>query len=369
MYSFEIDCPNEGLGRVMQALKSEGITSDSRNGPVIRFPKPVCLEYLNPRRRIMDSPIRDANHFFHLMETMWMFGGMNTVAPLDLFNSGFKQYSDDGVTFAAPYGYRWRHHFKFDQIKAAVEKLKANPQDRRVVVQMWDPEELKKADGKDFACNQNIMFDTRPVSAFVVGGAPAGHTEFALDMTVTNRSNDLIYGAMGSNLFHMSLLHEYVAYHAGLSLGTYYQFSKNMHLYLENDVSKRCWEQMNDFGDYVSPETDTSLSEHGLTLYALPIKFFVETHRIPDPGYGQPSSLDKAEEHAQQYLGTVVKPIVEAYKIYKLKTRTGIETPPEARVDLAVEILSSCKSDPLRRACEGWLADKLSSARNKRRPM
>jgi hypothetical protein len=130
VYSFQIDDPNEGLGRVMQVLKQEGIRSDSRNGPVIRFPKPVCLEYPDPRRRILDHPVRDANHFFHLMETMWMFGGMNTVAPLDLFNEQFKNYSDDGVVYAAPYGFRWRYHFKFDQIRTAVEKLKANPEDR-----------------------------------------------------------------------------------------------------------------------------------------------------------------------------------------------------------------------------------------------
>jgi hypothetical protein len=85
MYHFEIDCPNEGLGRVMFKLKEEGIQTDSRNGPVIRFPKPVCLVYPDPRRRVLDHPVRDANHFFHLVETMWMFAGLSTVKDLDLF--------------------------------------------------------------------------------------------------------------------------------------------------------------------------------------------------------------------------------------------------------------------------------------------
>jgi hypothetical protein len=348
MYSFEINDPNEGLGRVMQVLKQEGIRSDSRNGPVIRFPKPVCLEYHDPRRRILDHPVRDANHFFHLMETMWMFGGMNTVAPLDLFNEQFKNYSDDGVTYAAPYGFRWRYHFKFDQIRTAVEKLKANPEDRRIVIQMWDPAELKQTTGKDFACNQNVMLDTRKSA-----------TGYMLDMTVTNRSNDLIYGAMGSNLFHMSMLQEYIAFHAGLEVGTYYQFSKNMHLYLENECSKRCWENMADFKRETSPETDLSLSEFGLTLNPAPIKHFVDTHKIPGPGFAQPNAQE-AEMHEEQYLAKVVKPIAEAYKIYKLKKRTGLETPLEARVDLAIELLNACKSDPLREACVGWLTDKVN---------
>jgi hypothetical protein len=351
MYSFEIDCPNEGLGRVMQALRTDGIITDSRNGPVIRFPKPVCLEYSNPRRRVLDHPVRDANHFFHLIETMWMFAGLNTVAPLDLFNEQFKQYSDDGKTFAAPYGFRWRHHFKMDQLQYVVDKLRKNPEDRRIVLQIWDPEELKKPSGKDFACNQNIMFDTRPAGPGFTGG-------YFLDMTVTNRSNDLIYGAMGSNLFHMSMLHEYIAHHAGLALGTYYQFSKNMHLYLENPVSKRCWQRMDEFSEgqneFESPEQDRSLSEYGLTLDMNPLKNFVNSHVVPD-------------SEAGTYLDRVVKPIVEAYKIYKLKRRIGLDTPIELRVDLAIEILNECKSEALRSACIDWLTDKVHKAKEKRK--
>lgn len=355
MYSFEVDCPNEGLGRVMQALKEDGITSDSRNGPVIRFPKPVCLEYPNPRRRILDHPVRDANHFFHLIETIWMFAGLNTVAPLDLFNEQFKQYSDDGITFAAPYGHRWRHHFGFDQLATVIQKLRENPEDRRIVMQIWDANELKKKEGKDFACNQNIMFDTRPAPAL-----PGG---YVLDMTVTNRSNDLIYGAMGSNLFHMSMLHEYIALHSGLVLGTYYQFSKNMHLYLDNPTSKRCWENIDEFSNRSlrSPETDLSLSEFGLTTERAPLRHFVNTHQIVDFFPGMENSANMT------YVKEVVKPIVEAYKIYKLQKRIGLDIALEARVDLALEILNGCKSDALRIACVNWLTDKVNKAKEKRK--
>jgi hypothetical protein len=341
MYSFEIDCPNEGFGRVMQALKSEGIKTDSRNGPVIRFPKPVCLEYVNPRRRLLDHPVRDANHFFHLFETMWMFAGLDTVAPLNLYNSGMKNYSDDGVTFAAPYGFRWRRHFHFDQLARVVQKLRSNPEDRRIVLQIWDSQELVKDQGRDFACNQQVLFDTRPRE----GG-------YLLDMTVTNRSNDLVYGAMGSNLVHFSLLHEYIAYHAGLEVGTYYQISKNMHLYLENETSQRCWEHMDEFKNFASQKADYSLTEHGLTLDMKILAEFVNGGEIP---VGKLSS----------YLGRVVRPICEAYRIYKLKSLTGIDTPIEVRIDLAMEILRTCESESLRLACVNWLMDKQVKAQRK----
>lgn len=340
MFVFSINCPNEGLGRVLRSLDQYGIRSHSRNGPVIRFPEPVCLEYPDPRRRILDSPIRDANHVFHFFETMWMFAGLDTVAPLDLYNSGMKQYSDDGIRFEAAYGFRWRYHFGFDQLITAVEKLRANPEDRRIVIQMWDPAELFKKDGKDFACNQQILLDTRY-------DAVRG---YILDMTVTNRSNDLIYGMMGSNLVHFSMLHEYLAYHAGLSLGTYYQISKNAHLYLENPVSKRCYQKRLKLSDGPpSPPADASLTEYGLPLWPREMEFFVNTNNLlilTDP----------------TYLNQVMQPITDAYREYKGVgyTEEGMPRLPE-RIEAAEDFLKECRSDALRGACEKWFLLRLKN--------
>ena len=339
MFEFDIDCPNKGLGRVMKALKEHGIETSSRNGPVRRFPEPVCLQYHDPQRRLLDNPIRDANPFFHLFETMWMFAGHNKVAPLDVYNSGMKQYSDDGITFAAPYGYRWRKKWG-DQIKRVVERLKANPEDRRILIQIWDPNELFKDSGLDFACNQQVLFDTRPTKL-----NPAG---YFLDMTVTNRSNDLIYGAMGSNLFHFSMLHEYISYHSGIPLGTYYQITKNLHLYLENPCSKNCWEHMEEIeSGPESPPADVSLSMYGLTLEMETIKKFVDHHIV--------------EPDSQDFLEGVVKPVCEAYRIYKYKTIHNLEVPLETRIDFAMAVLDNCKSIPLRQNCEQWFQRRLES--------
>ena len=334
MYSFSIDCPNKGLGEVISVLQTEGIRTDSRNGPVVRFPKPVCLEYENPRRRLLTSSIRDANHFFHLFETLWMLAGLDTVAPLDLYNSGMKQYSDDGIKFAAPYGYRLRKRWG-DQMAAAIQKLKDNPEDRRIVLQIWDPKELFKGEGKDFACNQQMLLDTRPLGEGFKGG-------YALDMTVTNRSNDLIYGAMGSNLFHFSFMHEWLANQAGLALGTYYQISKNMHLYLENPTSKLCWDKWQELGKEESPEQDVTMSSFALPESMSPFRAFVE------------QDLRTQGDDDLGYLGLIAKPVCEAYRVYKIKHRTGIGVPMEARIPFALEVLQACRSPALRRACEEW---------------
>jgi hypothetical protein len=53
-------------------------------------------------------------------------------------------------------------------------------------------------------------------------------------MTVFNRSNDLIWGALGANVVHFSMLQEYMACCLGVEVGMYHQVSNNMHVYLNN---------------------------------------------------------------------------------------------------------------------------------------
>lgn len=335
MYTFPIYDPNAGLGSVLRALKNEGITENSRNGPVLRFPKPVCLEYLTPTRRVLNSPIRDANPFFHLFETMWMFAGMDEIQPLLLFNGGMAQYSDDGKKLrGTAYGYRWRTKWN-DQLARTIQMLRDNPETRQIVVSMWDPMDLFLKNSKDYACNLQVMFSTRP---------PNGDYENdkrILDMTVTNRSNDLIYGAMGSNMFHFSMLLEYVAMHSAVNIGTYYQISNNLHLYTENETAARCLEQADEISASSSIE-DSSLTDLYLTGDPRPIRWYVEDHEHPldSPGLG--------------YLRDVVRPLVEAYRLYKSKSVFGLETPLIQRLSLAQAMAANCKSITLKDNAVEW---------------
>jgi thymidylate synthase len=201
--------------------------SQSRNGPVLRYKVPVTTVWSDPTNRILWNETRDANPFLHFIEAAWMLAGRNDLATVAKLTPQMASYSDDGHTLYGAYGYRWRHHFGFDQLQTIIEELRKNPETRRCVLQMWDGhEELKKAvtGGKDCCCNTAIYFD--PLDG-------------KLNMTVTNRSNDTVWGAYGANVVHMSILHEYVAAQTGLQLGTYYQMSNNLHLYTENEVTCR----------------------------------------------------------------------------------------------------------------------------------
>jgi hypothetical protein len=50
-------------------------------------------------------------------------------------------------------------------------------------------------------------------------------------MLVSNRSNDMLWGAYGANAVHMAFLMEYVADQSGLSPGVYTQVSDSFHVY------------------------------------------------------------------------------------------------------------------------------------------
>ena len=209
---------NGALGKALHLLQTEGELEGSRNGEVLLVPAPVTTVYAKPCERVLMCPIRDANPFFHLMESLWMLAGHNDLAWPLFFNSRFSGFSDDGKTIHGAYGHRWRHCFHFDQIQRIIRELTDNPGSRRIVLQMWNPALDLGRSGADVPCNTNIYFLKR--------GAE-------LDMTVCCRSNDVIWGAYGANAVHMSFLQEVIATAVKLKVGKYYQVSNNFHMYTD----------------------------------------------------------------------------------------------------------------------------------------
>ena len=214
----------------------------SRNGEVMIIEQPVTICYERPYERVLFNQHRDCNPFFHLYESLWMLAGRNDVAPLNFYNSQMKNYSDNDKTFNGAYGYRWRaggSEQDVDQLEILIDRLRNKPEDRRCVLQMWNVEDdlLKINSSKDVACNTNVYFlireewDTMPDYQ----DKTEGHKTRYLDMTVCNRSNDLVWGCFGANAVHFSFLHEYMALGIGVEIGRYYQFSNNLHCYTEND--------------------------------------------------------------------------------------------------------------------------------------
>lgn len=215
MWSIEVRNVNDAYPRLCKLIMDKGVLSDSRNGEVRAAPGATLVKFRQPWERVLFDAERDANPIFHLLEAVWMLAGRNDVEFVTRFNSNMASFSDDGETFNAAYGHRWRHHFGFDQLEAVVDMLRANPNDRRAIITMWDPADLLK-DTKDVACNLQIL-------PRIVDGT--------LEFTTTNRSNDLIWGLCGANAVHLSFLQEWMAGALGLKVGHWNHLSNNLHIY------------------------------------------------------------------------------------------------------------------------------------------
>jgi len=238
MYSYKARDVNEALSLGLQHLLHSGIKEDSRVGPVLVAPGPVCIEYTDPRQRVLYSPTRDANHVFHVMEALWFFSGSNELEFPVFFNASYSQFSDDGKTMWDSYGWRWREFFGYDQLDAIVEELKSNPGSRRCVLAMWNADIAPSApqweaksgvqysDDLGVACNGGKAVPCNTHAYFAIRAGK-------LNMTVMNRSNDSMWGAFGANAVHFSFLLEYMAMRIGVPMGSYYQFTNNLHTYTD----------------------------------------------------------------------------------------------------------------------------------------
>jgi thymidylate synthase len=215
-------------------LQHNLIYEDSRNGKVAYVDEPVTITYEEPDKQVLMSPDRDANPFFHVYEGLWMLAGKNDLDSLQHFVSNFKNYSDDGRTLSGAYGERWVSHFGANQINEVIHELERNPNSRRAVLAMWSAADLFKLSYgvKDVPCNLSIVFKIKNEK---------------LDMTVFNRSNDLVLGCLGANYVHMTMLMCYVAACLKVPVGHYHQISSNLHIYLDHPKSEEFEVITNDY--------------------------------------------------------------------------------------------------------------------------
>lgn len=156
------------------------------------------------------------NLAFALAEVLWICSGRNDVEMLEFYNPNIKTYSDDGVTFNAPYGYRIFKRFG-DQFKTQYEKLLNNSMTRQAVINIWDPESDNKENCKDYACNNLSQLLVR---------------EGRLHWTQLMRSNDLVWG-LPYNFVQFISLQQIMASMLGLVVGEYTHFSNSSHIYFD----------------------------------------------------------------------------------------------------------------------------------------
>ena len=333
IYNINVRNVNDALPLGLRMLaNNNGVDEESRNGPVRVLPNPVITSYDRPMERVLFSPLRDANPFFHVMEALWMLSGRNDVSFPTQFNSKFDQFSDDGSTFYGAYGYRWRKWFGYDQLEAICEELTINPLSRRAVLAMWDAGgqrdnsvlvgmcDLYQAGngGKDVPCNTHIYFR---------------NNQGYLDMTVMCRSNDIVWGAYGANAVHFAFLLEYMAARLGLQVGKLFQFSNNFHYYV--DV-------VGDYQKVMAMAADAEEHNYYRTKLLRPMPLVVD-FAVFDQEVDAFIECDEVD-YTEPFIRDVAEPMRQAWSLHKVKDYAG-----------ALTYAHSIKAEDWRVACTEWL--------------
>jgi thymidylate synthase len=323
---------NDAYANALRRLKLNHTVEDSRNGPVWVFPEPVMTIYESPLDRVLFSPLRDANPWFHVMESLWMLAGRNDVAWPAYFAKNIANYSDDGKILWGGYGARWRFWFGYDQLPVIINELKLNRSTRRCVLTMWDANirqetvgDLHRAmnGGKDVPCNTHIYFDVR---------------QGALNMTVLCRSNDLYYGCYGANAVHFSFLQEFMAAAVGVPVGGYRQFSNNLHLYT-NVVSPDRLDELATDAEASNEYLKQDIPHYPLVQFAADV-WLAEL----DVFMGDPQNLDKYK-FKESFFHEVAIPMYRAWCSRK-----------QGHADRCEEIANEIAALDWRIACNNWLA-------------
>jgi thymidylate synthase len=216
------------------------------------------------------------------------------------------------------YGYRWRHGLGYDQLYEIIGQLKKTPNTRQAVLQMWGA-------GRD----DLIQSDPKPcnlVASFHIDN------ENQLNMTIFNRSNDLILGCCGANAVHFALLQEYIASMIDIKMGSYWQVSTNLHLY------RKHWDKAS---------SDVFLEDYERTepLIKYPKTFDEELNETM-------LYIDEMHEYREGYMGNisnpflseVVIPMATAHWMYKARNFKE-----------ALDAIDSVRAEDWRRAGKEWL--------------
>lgn len=298
-------------------MRIHGERQISERGEVLRIPGISILEITHPKERVLFDPIRNANPFFHVMEFVWMMSGSNDPVWLGQFNKNILKSADYDSYIHGAYGRRWE---RGNQIYKLVQLLKKAPNTRRAVLSMWDGSIDLTPGHNDYPCNTHIYFD---------------YDGDKLNMTVCNRSNDLIWGMLGANAVHMTMLLEVICAETKMDIGSYRVVTNNLHMYTSLDKFEQILATSVDVDRY--PLTHEPILGNGETSH----HFQVDCRKF---------MLGRFDTVRNTWLLSTAVPIYKAYMERKKNPITGmglLETNQIAAPDWRI-------------ACKEWIERKTS---------
>lgn len=150
-------------------------------------------------------------------ELIWLLSGNTNIKYLHDNNvTIWDEWADENGDLGPVYGHQWRNFNSqdIDQIKDVIERIKNNPQDRRLIVTAWNPAQIE-----DMAlppCHCFFQFDVTP--------------DGKLNCMLYQRSCDMFLG-VPFNIASYSLLTMMIAQVCGLKPGEFVHTLGNAHIY------------------------------------------------------------------------------------------------------------------------------------------
>lgn len=241
---------NAALISTAKDLKENGVWRNVRGTRCLEFPHPYIVAINNPQNMNVIIPERKWNYILPYAESLWIALGWNVLEDLPGFYvKNLYTFSDDGETWRGGYGSRIRKYTgttkqyregKYettnenevivDQLKFVIESIQRDRYTRQAIINIGDPmkdcfdfnNDYDFRNGtllstKDFPCTRSLHFMVSP--------------DDKLNMYVTIRSNDILWGMSAVNIPNFCIMQQYVAAILGLKVGTYYHIAHNLHIY------------------------------------------------------------------------------------------------------------------------------------------
>lgn len=171
--------------------------------------------YINdPKDRNIKTNWRKWNKKYAQREWQWYLSQNRSVEEIKKFATTWDKMHGGDNLVNSNYGWQWGRN---NQLDKCIEQLKKDKSTRQAWISIFDGKE------KDM-----YQFDTPCTLAVGFYVLPFDDTK--LNMTVTMRSNDLVYGFCNDQ-YCFSKLQELVAIELDMEVGEYYHFAHNLHIY------------------------------------------------------------------------------------------------------------------------------------------
>ncbi len=150
-------------------------------------------------------------------ELIWLLSGDTNIKYLHDNNvTIWDEWADENGDLGPVYGHQWRNFNSqgIDQIKDVIERIKKNPQDRRLIVTAWNPVQIEQMALPP--CHCFFQFDVTP--------------DGRLNCMLYQRSCDMFLG-VPFNIASYALLTMMIAQVCGLKAGEFVHTLGNAHIY------------------------------------------------------------------------------------------------------------------------------------------